>query len=553
MKIDMSVKILRAAAKLLPETKAEQLSWKTQYLREGESFELEIADFDILTLKAIYTALKEAAHPSSRILSSMIKTIEDPENKKITSLEVVPKVLKVFLEENFIRGWLIEQMEATKPIAWLMSKCEYEMGGSIRNDPPHVEITLGANSKHIYRERKIHLYSNDVRGRTITEILLSQGLLLETKELLEDYDKVHKRYFEFRGMQAEQFLCKGKAYIEEKSGRNNWWSDSKLVDLAPVGEPTFAVLDEDGYQSDNYGKRNDERSTFPSSLFKKTCQVPWHPLLYCFHLKYHQGTWINTRQLKPYEYDEGLPDKLIMPKSHIGLVNALTSNIFIAPLTVDENKKKSRVIRSKAQSTIILCRGPAGTGKTLLAEVYAEKLHRPLYEVNSGQIGVEPEEVEENMQDILERSKRLKAPLVINEADVFVQERGNDLKQNAVCSVFLRCLEYHNGLIFLTTNRDQTIDDAIVSRCLAIITVKLPDEEGRIALWTMLSQELDLELSSKVIAEAAAKLHPISGRDIQNLIRLVKRRVIAEKLEAPTYKLLRTCAVFRGIEIKDDK
>ena len=38
---------------------------------------------------------------------------------------------------------------------------------------------------------------------------------------------------------------------------------------------------------------------------------------------------------------------------------------------------------------------------------------------------------------------------------------------NAVVGVFLRVLEYFNGLLFLTTNRIDDIDEAIVSRCIA--------------------------------------------------------------------------------------
>lgn len=55
--------------------------------------------------------------------------------------------------------------------------------------------------------------------------------------------------------------------------------------------------------------------------------------------------------------------------------------------------------------------------------------------------------------------------LLLDEADIFLSQRSRtDLKRNALVSVFLRALEYYNGLLFLTTNRVGTIDEAFKSR-----------------------------------------------------------------------------------------
>ncbi len=54
------------------------------------------------------------------------------------------------------------------------------------------------------------------------------------------------------------------------------------------------------------------------------------------------------------------------------------------------------------------------------------------------------------------------------------------MTMNAVVGVFLRVLEYFNGLLFLTTNRIDDIDEAIVSRCIALIkfTRRMPPPAG---------------------------------------------------------------------------
>lgn len=44
--------------------------------------------------------------------------------------------------------------------------------------------------------------------------------------------------------------------------------------------------------------------------------------------------------------------------------------------------------------------------------------------------------------------------VLLDEADVFLEERDmKDLKRNALVSVFLRALEYYDGILILTSNR----------------------------------------------------------------------------------------------------
>ena len=44
--------------------------------------------------------------------------------------------------------------------------------------------------------------------------------------------------------------------------------------------------------------------------------------------------------------------------------------------------------------------------------------------------------------------------LLLDEADVYLERRSiNDLMRNSLVSIFLRLLEYFQGILFLTTNR----------------------------------------------------------------------------------------------------
>jgi SpoVK/Ycf46/Vps4 family AAA+-type ATPase len=55
--------------------------------------------------------------------------------------------------------------------------------------------------------------------------------------------------------------------------------------------------------------------------------------------------------------------------------------------------------------------------------------------------------------------------VLLDEADIFLEERTlADLERNALVSVFLRVLEYYDGILILTSNRVGTFDEAFKSR-----------------------------------------------------------------------------------------
>ena len=109
--------------------------------------------------------------------------------------------------------------------------------------------------------------------------------------------------------------------------------------------------------------------------------------------------------------------------------------------------------------------GPPGTGKTLTAEGIAELLKCPLYMVSAGELGTNPRELEAELNKILDIAHSWGAVLLLDEADVFLEKRTiQDIHRNALVSIFLRLLEYFQGILFLTTNRVETFDDAFQSR-----------------------------------------------------------------------------------------
>ncbi len=123
-------------------------------------------------------------------------------------------------------------------------------------------------------------------------------------------------------------------------------------------------------------------------------------------------------------------------------------------------------------------------GKTLTAESVAEVARKPLYRVTCGDIGTDAESVEKYMESVLLIGTIWQCVVLLDEADVFLEERQvTDLARNALVSVFLRVLEYYDGILILTTNRVGTFDEAFKSRIQLAVHYPPLKPEGRYDIW----------------------------------------------------------------------
>lgn len=146
--------------------------------------------------------------------------------------------------------------------------------------------------------------------------------------------------------------------------------------------------------------------------------------------------------------------------------------------------------------------GPPGVGKTLTAEAVAEKMKVPLYMLSAGDLGLEPRSVDVKLQGILDLCTRWGAILLIDEADVFLEERSlHELERNKLVSIFLRVLEYYEGIMFLTTNRVRTFDAAFQSRIHISIEYPELDTKSRKKVWRNFLEQHNL-------AQQASREHP---------------------------------------------
>jgi hypothetical protein len=198
-----------------------------------------------------------------------------------------------------------------------------------------------------------------------------------------------------------------------------------------------------------------------------------------------------------------LPDRI---KSNLkGLVS---SHRFNAAKTIDD------VIQGKGKGLNVVLHGPPGVGKTLTGESIAEHLHCPLYAVSAGELGTDSHSLEQDLNRIMDITHSWGAILLLDEADVFLEARqANDIHRNSLVSVFLRLTEYYQGILFLTTNRVETFDEAFQSRIHMGIRYENLQPNARKKIWQHHVGKVE------AMAKKPESAKPISEADFDELSR----------------------------------
>ncbi|KAJ0115112.1 hypothetical protein J7T55_001521 [Diaporthe amygdali] len=251
------------------------------------------------------------------------------------------------------------------------------------------------------------------------------------------------------------------------------------------------------------------------------------PLLKGFCLKAKTWVYFYIDSVKEIIWNEDSFNQLVLPQDYKQIVLAFVH------AQLSHRDDFDDVIKGKGRGIIMLLSGEPGTGKTLTSESVAEEMKRPLYAMSAGELGDDADEMERSLQRVLELSTKWGAVLLIDECDVFLERRSlHDLHRNKLVSVFLRLLEYYQGVMFLTTNRVEDFDPAFESRIHLTINYPKLDHQSRLHIWKTFVTRGAGDRSS-IAAEDLAELakEDLNGRQIKNVVKTA--RLLASRDGAP--------------------
>jgi len=244
-------------------------------------------------------------------------------------------------------------------------------------------------------------------------------------------------------------------------------------------------------------------------LLLADCKIPG----YAFQIK--RWCWFTIDLITPVSFNSEAFASLLLPARQKSLIHSLVKTHATGTDSFDD------LIAGKGKGLVFVLHGCPGVGKTFTAESVADHIQRPLYVLNSGELGIQPTEVEDNLSKVLMLAVAWNAILLIDEADVFLEQRSlHDLQRNTLVSIFLRTLEYYEGILFLTTNRITTFDPAFKSRVHLALKYHALSPAARRELWVTFINRTSKnppQLDDAALDRLAAV--DVNGRQIKNSVR----------------------------------
>ncbi|GJC91403.1 ATPase [Colletotrichum higginsianum] len=315
------------------------------------------------------------------------------------------------------------------------------------------------------------------------------------------------------------------------SGNNRTRSSIATTFPRPSPRPVRELRDEDGTQ-----RKQIDVGDGPAQAEERPGSIPAltdTQLLICnttvkgYSLKLKRWAEFRVADVAEVAFNDAAFPNLMLPGGYKNLILS-----FVDGQAKPGDNTFDDVIEGKGRGIVMLLTGNPGVGKTLTAEAVADKLRKPLYVLSAGELGEASRGVEQRLREVLELTEKWNGVLLFDECDVFLQERSaNALAHNEIVAVFLRLLEYHRGILIMTTNRADSIDRAFQSRIHLTLHYPDLDAAAKEHIWRQfVARSLSISERDDGRGAAAASLAdesfaclarlPLNGREIKNIVKV---------------------------------
>lgn len=241
-----------------------------------------------------------------------------------------------------------------------------------------------------------------------------------------------------------------------------------------------------------------------------------------------------ARQLGRQELD-GLADPLEARGRWDDLVASPAATTLLQELAARARHREAlpdRLSERPGRGLRALLTGPSGAGKTLAARIFAAELGMDIHRVDLASVVSKfVGETEKNLARLLARAEALDVVLLIDEGDALLARRtevksSNDRFANMETDFLLQRLEFHQGVVLITTNLAESVDPAFQRRMDAVIPFARPGAEARRRIWELhLPEGTDLPPGA---LERLARSCAMTGGQIRNAVRHAAGRALEE-------------------------
>ncbi|KAH7091306.1 P-loop containing nucleoside triphosphate hydrolase protein [Paraphoma chrysanthemicola] len=271
-------------------------------------------------------------------------------------------------------------------------------------------------------------------------------------------------------------------------------------------------------------------------LTLKTCWLLLlEPFVAGYSLKHQNFTTFYIDHLHSVEWNNWAYKRLVFAKDSKDLL-----------LTLVKSHREMKnigqdIIPGKGNGFVVLLSGPPGTGKTLTAEALSDEAQRPFLRIQAETLGIDAGDLEHELSEAFRLATEWNALLLIDEADAFLgtprkngkcEECEDDLHgsgRSSLVRTLMTSLEYYSGLLFLTTNFPNNIDEAFASRIDIHFEYPALDRDARCTLLRNITEFLQestaftqsVKLSDQDIWELAR--WKLNGRELKNAIKISSR------------------------------
>jgi hypothetical protein len=292
--------------------------------------------------------------------------------------------------------------------------------------------------------------------------------------------------------------------------------------------------------SDNSTRRIDDLNAEPETsgnLPDEGYLLLLPPTIHGYDMYQHEWTELLVSKIADVVWNERAFKQLALPRDSIAMLKTMTR------IQTRHDPEPYRN-NSRHNEQILLLHGGPGTGKTFAAEAIAEVTRRPVYQISCSRIISEPQKAELSLKAISVLCNTWNCVAVMEDADIFFEQRATgQMEHNAMVLTLIRSLELFQSTLILTTNRMDTFDKSLFSRCHLIVHFEPLTEESRGVVWRNLIDGLgepftgiSFQIENDYIRELAAE--NLDNWEITNIIRTAAQLARVESEHSDKYHFM---------------